>query len=279
MNESIFHRLVTLHQRQRLAHAYLFVGAPKTAKTKTALAIAKFLNCENPLKEIFCDQCPSCLKINSGNHPDIHIIQAQETQTIKIEQIRDLMSQIQLRPLIGKKKIFILCHGENLTHEGANAFLKTLEEPSANSLLILTTSVLENNLDTIRSRCHVVHFPALSPQFISVDAQEKCEQMIDGFILSPQNEQFLKKILQDKNEIKILLEVLMSWVRDCLLLKIGVSTQRLVHQKRLHDVDHFTQKHSLKDLQSVKDDIIKAFYLLKENLNMKIPLLLIKEKL
>ena len=103
--------------------------------------------------------------------------------------------------------------------------------------------------------------------------------MIDGIILSPQNEPFLKKILQDKNEIKVLLEVLMSWVRDCLLLKIGVSTQRLVHQKRLHDVDHFTQKHSLKDLESVKGDIIKAFYLLKENLNMKIPLLLIKEKL
>ena len=279
MNELIFQRLVTLSQCQRLAHAYLFVGPPQTGKTATAFAIAKFLNCETPLKETFCDQCPSCIKVNSHNHPDIHFIQAEESETIKIEQIRNVIGQTQLRPLLGQKKVFILRHGENLTIEGANAFLKTLEEPSANSVIILTTSVIENNLDTIRSRCHVIHFPVVAHRSLPAQTQEKAEEMIDGFILSPQNEPFLKRILQDKNDIKILLEVLLSWIRDCLLLKVGAPIERLAHQKRLRDVEHFTKKYSFKELDQVSADIVQAFYLFKENLNMKIPLLLIKEKL
>ncbi len=279
MNQAIFQRLVTLSHRNRLAHAYLFVGQPRTGKIATALSLAKFFNCENPLKDTFCDQCPSCVKVNSSNHPDIHFVEAQESDTIKIEQIRELISQIQLRPLLGKKKIFIIRHVENLTLEGANAFLKTLEEPSVNSLLLLTTSVLENNLDTIRSRCHVIFFPQPMGEFLSPKMREKAEEMIDGFILSPGNEPFLKRILQEKSDIKVLLDVLLGWIRDCLLLKSGISADGLINQKRFRDLDYFVQKRSFKELEAIEADIVKTFYLLKENLNMKIPLLLIKEKL
>ena len=76
-----------------------------------------------------------------------------------------------------------------------------------------------------------------------------------------------------------MLDILLSWIRDCILFKSGVAAEQLVHHKRLRDLENFTQKRSFENLEDIKEDIVKAYYLLKENLNMKIPLLLIKEKL
>ncbi|MCA9398748.1 MAG: AAA family ATPase, partial [Candidatus Omnitrophica bacterium] len=175
INTTIVKRFSILNQKNRLAHAYLFSGPAYSGKSETALAIAQLINCENNEDgslDNACQTCPACKKTMAGNHPDVHFFQTEYGETIKVETARAILESIQLRPFEARKKIFILRNAENLTLEGANALLKTLEEPSLNSLLILTTSQPEKILGTIRSRCHSVHFCSTSSETVK-DQLEK----------------------------------------------------------------------------------------------------------
>ncbi len=289
INVTILKRFAALHKNNRLAHAYLLVGPKKSGKVSTALAMAKFINCENESlrdQDTFCDLCGSCQKINSGHHPDVHMIpgmnpsarQSEETETIKIEQIRELLDQIKLRPFMAVKKIFILAGVEKITLEGSNCLLKTLEEPSNHSLLLLTTSALERILSTVKSRCHsILFFPNAFP-VETTEWLDKKNEIIDGFILNRESETFIKNILADKNKTKEFLDILFGWIRDAILLKAGVSDERLRYQDRLNELNQFVQGYSFEQLNDLKNEIVRAYHLLEENLNLKIPLMIIREK-
>ena len=311
MNEQVLKRFAVLQKNNRLAHAYLFIGLANIGKSETALGVAKFLNCENPSPEIFCDQCPSCLKINHGNHPDIHLIDSKDSETIKIEQIRDLMEQIHLRPFEAKFKVFIIKNVETLTLEAANAILKTLEEPSKNSLLILTTCLAEKNLDTIRSRCHTVRFSFKSNRrladelrkdyaidesashFLSFFSEgclgrarllangkffERKNQTIDALIFSSNTDDYLKKILGDREKIKEALNILLTWFRDLLLVKAKSDESRLIHLDRLKDLKKYEAQYTFEQINEIIAQIVKATELLEENLNVKVALNLIRSR-
>ncbi len=312
INDAIFERFTILQKKGRLAHAYLFVGPSNIGKGETALAIAKSVNCEAVEGEEFCDTCPSCVKINSGNHPDIFVIDNGYGESIKIEQIRELLSRTKLRAFMAQKKVYILKNIENLTLEGANAFLKTLEEPAADSLLLLTTSVLEKNLDTIKSRCHMIHFPSMpqdeltgklrkecgadeaDSRFLAYFAQgclgaakelerdgftERKNVLINKFILSRPEEALIKKTLGDKEVTKELLDILLSWIRDTSLVKAGVEDARLIHSDRVNDLRKFQKSYTFEELSSINESIVKMCQLLADNLNIKIPLMIIGEQL
>ncbi|OGX39713.1 MAG: hypothetical protein A3G91_02370 [Omnitrophica WOR_2 bacterium RIFCSPLOWO2_12_FULL_50_9] len=317
INESVLKRFVLLEQRGRLAHAYLFIGPPEVGKGETALAIAQIFNCEKRNAQGtggFCQECPSCRQIASGNHPDVHVIDSSREEPMTIEDVRGLLDQIKLRPFMAQKKIFILCNIENLTLEGANALLKTLEEPSSSSLLLLTTSVPERILETIRSRCHMVRFLYFSERVLaealcasSGAKQEKdrahvlaylaggClgkarrlqdqeifkvrDEMIDQFLLSGNREVLTKKILADKQKTREFLDILLSWVRDCLLMKRGVAQGRLVHSDRLDDLKNFQGRFTFEQLERLYEEIVQTCRLLADNLNVKIPFLIIGEML
>jgi len=311
-NPSILKRFSVLEQKGRLAHAYLFIGSPDIGKGETALAIAKLVNCEGEQGEMFCDVCPSCMKINSGNHPDITVIDNGYGESIKIEQVRGLLSQSKLRAFMAKKKVFIIRNIENMTIEGANAFLKTLEEPAADSLLLLTTSVPEKNLDTIKSRCHAIHFPsvsghdlatqlkkegdvgALEAHFLAYFAQgcpgtakrlkdnqfvEKKNELIDVFVLRRPDDSFVKEIVADKAQTKEFLDILLSWIRDALLVKADVEDGRLIHSDRIGDLKRFQERYTFEELKNLHESVVKMCQLLADNLNIKLPLLIIGEQL
>ncbi len=315
INDSAVNRLITLNKNKHLAHAYLFIGPKDSGKGETALTIAKIINCEKNIegKEIqACDGCPSCVKVNAGHHPDIHITESAYGDTIKIEEVRDLLDQIRLRPFMGVKKIFIMKNIENLTAEAGNALLKTLEEPSANSLLLLTTSVLEKNLDTIKSRCHAIYFlptannrlaevltkyhhqDPLDAHFLAYFSEgclgkakklkddkiiERKNDIIDRFILSDGGEAFLKEILAEKDKTKEFLDILLCWVHDALLVKAQAAEENLINQDRVKDLNKFQLRHSFAELESLYEEIVKMCQWLDENLNLKMPLLIIKERL
>ena len=158
IHETVLRRFADLLRGGRLAHAYLLIGPEGVGKFETALAVAKLVNFEAGAREAGCGQCAACRKIAALYHPDLHILKCARGETIKIDDIRSLIAHAQLKPFEAKRKIFILCNTENLTIEGGNALLKTLEEPWADSLLLLTTSVPEKNLATVRSRCQAIHF-------------------------------------------------------------------------------------------------------------------------
>ena len=84
VNTAILNRFVTLINNGRLAHAYLFIGPAYVGKSEAALDIAKLINCEEKVgNDFFCGQCSSCLKIKTGNHPDIYLIESDFGETIK----------------------------------------------------------------------------------------------------------------------------------------------------------------------------------------------------
>jgi len=151
-------------ERGRLAHAYLFTGHHLDHLELLARTLAKTINCLKPAQKggsrvDCCDQCLACQKIEHGNHADVHWIRPEsKSRVITIEQIRSLMKQIQLKATEAEYKVGIVVAADRLRIEGANAFLKTLEEPPAKSLFILLTTDTQRLLDTIVSRCLRLNF-------------------------------------------------------------------------------------------------------------------------
>ncbi len=143
-----------------LAHAYLFSGEPGIGKRMTALAFAAALNCEHRRDQDSCGTCPSCRKIASGNHPDVHVM-VPDGDEIKIDQVREAQATLSLRPFEGSRKVLIVDGAEAMNEASSNAFLKTLEEPPGESLIILGTAMPQSLLTTIRSRCQALAFQPL----------------------------------------------------------------------------------------------------------------------
>jgi DNA polymerase-3 subunit delta' len=150
--------------RGRLGHAYLFTGDQIEALENLARTLAKTLNCQHPVKTNgvatdCCDQCSSCKKIADELHPDIHWARPEsKSRIITVEQMRGLMQQIQLKPTEANFKVAIIAGADRLNPQAANAFLKTLEEPPKNSVLILLSTEPSRILETILSRCLRLNF-------------------------------------------------------------------------------------------------------------------------
>jgi len=148
---------------QRLAHAYLFTGAPQTGKTRLAQALAQAVNCTQPTPP--CGQCPSCRKIERWSHPDVQLVEGTGTGSFKIEQIRALQREAVLAPYAGRYRVLILCGIDQASPEAANSLLKTLEEPPAKVIMALTAVEPDVLPPTVVSRCQRVH---LRPVALSV---------------------------------------------------------------------------------------------------------------
>ena len=146
----------------RVAHAYLFSGIEGCGKKKSALAFVQAVFCG---KEEACGVCPSCRKLASGQHPDLHILEP-DGAFIKIDQIRELQKELSYRPFEAPKKACIIDGAERLNLNSGNALLKTLEEPPGEALMILITTEPSAVLQTIRSRCQALVFQPLPAELI-----------------------------------------------------------------------------------------------------------------
>jgi DNA polymerase-3 subunit delta' len=149
--------------RDALAHAFLFSGMDGVGKATLARLICKTLLCRNPGTGAPCDACAACHKFDSGNHPDFHPY-VPDGLYFKIEEVRNLIHQVSLKPVESRYKTFVLERADTMREEAANALLKVLEEPPGATLIFLITETSEALLPTIRSRC--LHFPfqPLPPQ-------------------------------------------------------------------------------------------------------------------
>lgn len=169
----------------RVAHAYAFVGPSGVGRKLTALAFAQALLCpltppSPPVGERIkgegpqvraCGRCLACQKVARGVHPDLMVIaptppatNPRGTVAIRIETIRELESWAGLCPAEGPWKVFIVDDAERMTHEAPQAFLKTLEEPPARTVIILILSEARGLPATVLSRCQVVRFGPLDEE-------------------------------------------------------------------------------------------------------------------
>lgn len=147
----------------KIAHSYLFEGVSGCGRKKTAIALIQALFCADTIGGDACGKCPSCLKIENGNHPDIHFISPlPDKRDISIEQLRELQYDLSLRPYEAPRKACIIDPAERMNPNSANALLKTLEEPPGNALIILLTENAGMLISTVRSRCQLIRFAPLS---------------------------------------------------------------------------------------------------------------------
>jgi len=143
-----------------LPHALLLHGPAGIGKRHFATRFAHALVCEQRHADgLPCGRCPSCLLYAADNHPDMHVVEPEkEGGVIKIDQIRALIADLSLSRHAGGYKVAIIHPAEVMNTAAANSLLKTLEEPAANTLIMLVAEQLSRLPATIRSRCQKLRF-------------------------------------------------------------------------------------------------------------------------
>lgn len=144
--------------RDRLSHAILIEGGPGRGGDWLAHWIAALTHCQRASAP--CLQCPDCLRVFSDQQPDVHRISPEEeSREIRIDQIREVAAELSLTRHGVGRKVAIVTPADRLNRHAANALLKTLEEPTPGTLLILVATYPSRLTATIRSRCVRVRIP------------------------------------------------------------------------------------------------------------------------
>ena len=294
---------------RRIPASYLFSGPEGIGKNLAAMTLAKAVNCLEGDGVDPCDNCASCRKIDAGNHPDVHLIPPRDKldeggetgDTIKIEHVRQLQDSIYLRPYEGKYKVFIVDNAHLLTPDASNAFLKTLEEPPANSLIILITSKPRMLLSTIVSRCQRVRFASLPKDELGrmlvqehgldgplshylayfcegrigralrlkdEDVLRNKNSVIDYFLSGSKASGVSEPLSKDR--MRESLGILASWLRDIYYLKVGMSEGELVHLDRRDELSSAADRYSLSELDSLFKMVCDTSVYLEQNINPRL---------
>ena len=301
--EQLYHAIAS----NRVAGAYLFVGVSNVGKETVALHFAKSINCLSSDKSA-CGTCLSCRKADDGNHPDLQIIRPSGAW-IKIDQIRELQKRIVYRPLEGARKVYILTEAERLNLEAANCLLKTLEEPPADSVLILLTTNLDALLPTIRSRCQIIPFHPLlvselaghlmqrfnidETQAFSIstvaggavgkalallqEGAEFDEEIPEIMIAGNRLDAF--RIAEKWSQQPEVLDHLVTWYRDLVLLHQGAPADLLTHVHHAEQLKELTPRYSRLQLQSAIKAIFETKAMLQRNVNATLALEVLALKL
>jgi len=288
-------------RNKHLASTYLFCGPEGVGKFLTAKTFARALNCLNADFEP-CDSCPSCLKIKNGRHPDVHIIDNGYASEIKIEEIRQLQQEINLKPYEAKLKVFIINDGHNLNPVSANAFLKTLEEPPKDSLIILVSDKPGLLFKTIISRCRIIRFYTLGRREIvkvlkdgynidenalhylsyfsegrlgtalrlkDRDIMGEKNRIIDGFAIGA-NSGLGNSFTQDRIALRNSIQVLAGWFRDIYLIKAGIPYNELINLDRRDTLARLKEEYTFAELDEILSSISDSLLFLEQNVNVKL---------
>ncbi|PIW68610.1 MAG: DNA polymerase III subunit delta' [Candidatus Omnitrophica bacterium CG12_big_fil_rev_8_21_14_0_65_42_8] len=290
----------------QLSGSYLFIGPMGVGKCTVSIEFAKAINCEEKGLDA-CEECVSCGKINSSNHPDVFIIQKEkEAGFIKIDKIRDIIYQASLKPYEAGKKIFIINNAEDMNEESQNALLKILEEPRENQIFILTTSAVSGLLPTVISRCKAVKFNLLSRvqiqrllvekrgfnedeailfshmalgspgraiAFKEGDEMRERDRMLNDFFFR-KRALFREEVCDEKNyaDLEESLKMLLSWYRDLLVSKFTEDKSVFLNVDRMNEIFSYSAGFSAGKLEKNISSVMKTINYLRRNVNPKMAL-------
>ncbi|QJP10073.1 DNA polymerase III subunit delta' [Pseudomonas multiresinivorans] len=143
-----------LSSRPRHAHAYLLHGPAGIGKRVLAENLVHFLLCQRPAAGKACGQCKACQLLAAGTHPDFFLLEPEEPEKpIRVDQVRELVGFVVQTAQLGGRKVVLLEPAEAMNLNAANALLKSLEEPSGDTVLLLISHQPSRLLPTIKSRC------------------------------------------------------------------------------------------------------------------------------
>ena len=288
-------------EQSRLEGGYLFSGPEGVGKKLVAKQLAKQVNCLEDSTDA-CDRCVPCMKIESNQHPDVHIIEGVEPE-IKIERIRQLQKDISLKPYEGKRNLFIIDNAHKLTTEAQGAILKILEEPPRGSLIILISDKPALLLKTIISRCRILKFLPLkrtelkeifrkdygldnnTAHFLAyfsegrfgralrlkdTDILRDKNRIIDKFTLSPTPYALANLPIENREDVRGYLNILVTWFRDIYLIKIGMPYSQIINFDRKDELLKLMGRFSFLDLNEILHSISDSISYLERNINIKL---------
>ncbi|MCM8800620.1 MAG: AAA family ATPase [Candidatus Omnitrophica bacterium] len=297
-------------KKSDLQRGLLFIGPEGIGKKSVAINLAKAINCQQA-QDDSCDLCLNCTRIDKRQYPDFFLIEDSESESIKIDQIRQLKTQIYLKPYEAKIKVFILDNVHNLTSEAGNAILKILEEPPQKSLIILITSTPYLLFKTIISRCQIFRFyplkrTALKEMLIKeykLDTYQahflayffegrigKTLTLKDTDILNYKNriiDEFLSEKIGDsqrisfgnRQDLRNYINILLSWFRDLYLIKTGIRHSEIINIDRLDILLKTMNKYSFIELDQIINFLSDSLLYLEQNVNPKLLISAIKTEL
>lgn len=302
-HENIIKSLKNTILNNNVSHGYLFQGSKSIGKSKLARVFAKTLLCKEK-KDVPCNQCTSCLKFDSGNHPDV-FIQNVQGESFKKEQIEELQRSIKTLPYEGERKIYILEDIDKITQQAQNSFLKTLEEPPIYVTILMTVTNSHSLLPTIVSRCQVLKLRPVESIKIeellvnnyhksqeeariissfsngiigeainlahSEDFRNQREEIISVIDRTLNSDKFkifsISEFFQSQREkIESILDVMMVWFRDVLFLKELDESNFIINKDKID----ILANHSLKLNREKIYEIIKILNKTKENISSNV---------
>lgn len=156
--QSQWQALLAQRRQNLLPHALLLTGQRGLGKFDFVCTLAKAVLCER-FSDFACDQCRSCQLFDLGNHPDFMRVEIEEkSKVIKVDRIRELIAKLNQTSQCNGYQIAIIDPAEAMNRAAANAFLKTLEEPTGKVLLLLVSHQIGNLPATVLSRCQRITF-------------------------------------------------------------------------------------------------------------------------
>ncbi|MBC7266841.1 MAG: DNA polymerase III subunit delta' [Coriobacteriia bacterium] len=165
LQRPIAERLKAAVESDKVAHAYLFVGQPGSGTLAMAQALACAVLCEDG----GCGACPACVRVWSWSHPDLMRLQPEGAVGYTVDQARELTHDAALRPVFGRRKVYVIEDADRLGPAAANALLKTIEEPPSSVVMVLLARSYDAVLPTVASRCQVVRFaPVPEPTAVAL---------------------------------------------------------------------------------------------------------------
>lgn len=309
--DSAINYLKAALRNDRISHAYIFSGPDGVGKMLAALNFAKAINCADVKSGSPCDQCPSCKKIDNSSHPDVFILKAREDGgAIKIEDVRALIKDAYLRPFEAKKKVYIIDSAQEMKHEAANALLKILEEPPADSIIILLTENIKALFQTIVSRSQVVRFfPLKLKEIEAILVKEHSLKAEDARILSHLSGGKLGEALAfkdgdlltkrailinkissrlkadldfddiPKEDIRVYLDMMLAWYSDILNLKAGGGDYMLVNIDKKDIISNEAKRLSYEKIEEIIEGLIATIKNIDQNANQKLALSVLGAKI
>jgi DNA polymerase III subunit delta' len=148
--------------RHSMTHAWLFTGPPGSGRSNAARAFAAALQC----RAGGCGECNTCLTVLSGAHPDVTLVRTEQL-SIGVDEVRELVRRAAMAPTLCRYQVLVVEDADRITERGADALLKSIEEPAPRTVWLLCAPTADDVVATVRSRCRRVELSTPSAAAIS----------------------------------------------------------------------------------------------------------------